>query len=99
MNNHPACCDDPDNCTLTYREHLAGVGLAASATPNRHKPDTLSSLVRDKRWDRDMAAYKRLRADGMQPPQIDGSALRERQGNDTYDVETRPITIDYADAS
>lgn len=96
---HPDCCKDPDNCTLTYSQHLAGVGLAAAATPNRHKEDTLGALVREKRWDRDMSAYKRLRADGMQPPQIDGSALREKQGTNEYDITTRPITIDYADAS
>lgn len=93
---HPACCTD-DNCTLTYREHLVGVGIAAAATPNRAGEDTLGALVREKRWGRDMDAYKRLRRDGVQPPQIDGSALRERAGMDNYDIEHRPVTIDYSD--
>lgn len=98
-NSHPACCLDPDNCTLSYRDHLVGFSIAAVAIPTRSKSDVLSGLVREKRWHRDMDAYKRLRKDGIQPPQIDGSALRERQGQDIYDVEHRPITIDYSDAS
>ena len=95
---HPECCTDPD-CTLTYREHLVGFGVAAAAIPSRTKPDTLNTLVREKRWERDMKAYDNLRDQGYQPPQIDGSALREREGQDTYDIEHRPVTIDYADAS
>lgn len=95
---HPESCTDPD-CTLSYRDHLLGIRVAANAMPTRSGPELLATMVREKRWERDMGAYKRLRADGIQPPQIDGSALRERQGVDNYDVEHRPITIDYADAS
>lgn len=95
---HPESCTDPD-CTLSYRDHLIGIKIAAAATPTRTKDDVLASTVREKRWERDMAAYKRLRKDGVQPPQIDGSALRERQGVDTFDVEERKVTIDYSDAS
>lgn len=96
---HPESCLDPDNCSLTYREHLLGFGIAAAAIPTRTKPDALNTLVREKRWERDMKAYDNLRAQGYQPPQIDGSALREREGKDAYDIEARPVTIDYADAS
>lgn len=96
---HPACCPNPDVCELTYRQHLLGFGVAAAAIPSRTSEDTLGALVREKRWERDMKAYKNLRADGLQPPQIDGSALREKQGQDAYDIEHRPVTVDYADAS
>ena len=99
MNNHPESCTNPDTCTLTYREHLVGFGVAAAAIPTRSSTDTLEAIVREKRCERDMKAYKNLRADGLQPPGIDGSALRERQGESEYDVEHRPVTIDYADAS
>lgn len=95
---HPACCKDP-GCTLAYVDHLVGFGVAAAAIPNRSKPDTLNTMVREKRWERDMQAYKNLRANGLQPPQIDGSALREREGGSEYDIEHRPVTVDYADAS
>lgn len=98
MGNHPASCQD-ENCTLTYREHLVGFGIACAAIPTRTSDDTLATMVREKRWERDMQAYKNLRADGLEPPQIDGSALRERQGESEYDVNQRPVTIDYADAS
>lgn len=96
---HPESCTDP-NCTLTYREHLLGISVSAAALPSRSQSeDVVSTLVREKRWDRDIGAYKRLRDDGYQPPQIDGAALRERQGKNEYDLESRAVTVDYADAS
>lgn len=96
--SHPSCCLDPKNCKLSYRDHLVGFGVAADATPTRTGSKEIKRInTREKRWHRDMAAYRRLRDDGMQPPQIDGSALRERQGKDAYDVEARPVTIDYSD--
>jgi len=97
-NSHPESCED-DDCQLTYRQHLLSVRVSCAALPSRTDDDTLATMVREKRWERDMKAYKNLRADGLEPPGIDGSALRERQGQDEYDVEHRPVTIDYADAS
>ena len=96
---HPASCADPDNCNLRYRDHLVGFGIAAAAIPSRVQGECLDTLVREKRWQRDMDAYKRLRKDGMVVPRVDGSALRERQGTDAYDIEHRPVTIDYSDPS
>jgi len=103
--NHPACCKSPETCTLSYVEHLQGVGLSANATPNRgvnrtsgQKDEPLAqTLIREKRWDRDMSAFKRLHDDGLTPPQVDGSALRERQAQTEYDVIERPVTVDYND--
>lgn len=102
---HPACCRHPDTCSLTYREHLIGVSISASATPNRlvnrtpgQADEPLSqTLIRERRWDRDMAAFKRLHDEGLTPPRVDGSALREREGETEYDVTERPVTIDYSD--
>lgn len=103
--HHPSCCKDPDTCTLTYVQHLQGVGISANAIPNRAvtrtpgSPDepTTQTLVREKRWQRDMAAFRRLHKDGLTPPQIDGSALREREGKTVYDITQRPVTIDRSD--
>lgn len=103
--NHPSCCSNPDTCTLSYRDHLAGFGVSAMATPSRGVnkskgvPDEPLSqaLIRERRWDRDMAAFKRLHNDGLTPPQIDGSALREQRGETIYDITERPVTIDYSD--
>lgn len=94
---HPESCNDP-TCTLSYRDHLLSIRVSAAAMPTRHS-DTLETMVREKRWQRDIDAYKRLRSDGLQPPRVDGAALREKQGQDAYDVESREVTIDYADAS
>lgn len=93
----PASCKDPD-CRLTYREHLLSVGIGADALPTR-SPNANYQKVRTKRWERDMGAYKRLRDDGLNPPAIDGAALREKQGKDRYDVEARPVTVDFYDGS
>jgi len=107
---HPASCRDP-NCALTYREHLLTINVSATAIPNRAVtrsksendqviiPDepTTQTLIREKRWERDNEAYKRLHKQGLRPPHVDGSALRERQATTRYDVERRPVTIDYTD--
>lgn len=103
--SHPACCKDPD-CQLSYVDHLRGFIVGAAAQPSRvnrtpGQPDEPLSqtAIRDKRWDRDAAAYERLRKDGLHPPRVDGSAMREREGKTEHDIERRPVTIDYKDAS
>jgi hypothetical protein len=90
---------------MTYREHLDGFGLSALAVPSRavnrtpgHKDEPVTqTLTRERRWDRDMDAFKRLYREGLRPPQVDGAALRERQGQTKFDIENRPVTIDYDD--
>jgi hypothetical protein len=93
----PSSCRD-DACTLTYREHLLGVGIGAEALPTR-AGNARYQRVRTRRWERDMAAYKRLKDDGFNPPSIDGAALREKQGQNRYDIEARPVTVDFYDGS
>lgn len=39
-------------------------------------------------WDKDMPAYKRLRKNGLQPKQIDGSAEIEKRAETKVEVET-----------
>ena len=50
------------------------------------KPPTPQSEM-ERHWDQDMPAYKRLRAHGLQPKGIDGSATLERHANDQMEVE------------
>lgn len=38
-------------------------------------------------WDRDMPAYKRLRKNGLQPRQIDGSAELEKKATERWQIE------------
>jgi len=103
--SHPQCCKDPDNCKLEYVDHLKGFHLSATAIPSRTVtkteglPDepTTQTIIREKRWHRDMAAYKRLHAQGYRPRRMEGAAARERYGETVYDVTDRPVKIDYDD--
>jgi hypothetical protein len=78
---HPACCPDPETCTLAYRDHLVGFGLSASAVPSRavHRtpgqPDepATETAAREKRLVRDLAAYKSLRKQGYRPRSVRGA--------------------------
>jgi hypothetical protein len=102
--SHPSSCTNPD-CTLSYREHLLTIGYSSSAFPTRlvnrtpglpDEPLTQTN-IRERRWDRDMSAFKRLIAQGVCPPQMEGSALRERRGETREDIERRQVTLDYSD--
>lgn len=66
---------------------IAGVAFGADAMPSR-KRHAARTNAKERRWDKDMAAYKRLRADGLQPAQIDGSAKMEAKAEDRVQVET-----------
>lgn len=97
LGKHPESCRDIA-CTLTYRQHLLGIKVSANAMPTRGQNlEVVRTSIREQRWKRDHAAFRRLAADGHMPPQIDGSALREKQGEDAYDIEERKVTIDYND--
>lgn len=66
---------------------VAHVAMSSTATPNRRR-DTVAINQKERRWDRDMDAYKRLRNDGLQPPHIDGSARLEQKAEHRVQVET-----------
>jgi hypothetical protein len=61
--------------------HLANVQFA--------KPSfsSLNTTLTERRWEKDMPAYKRLRQNGLQPKGIDGSAQLETRANDRLEVE------------
>jgi hypothetical protein len=58
--------------------------------PNR-KAATVAIDATEKRWDKDMPAYKRIRANGIQPPRIDDSAIIEARATDQFEVEMGKI--------
>lgn len=63
------------------------VSVAPSAMPSRNGgAGAAETNARGAGWARDMAAYKTLRAQGLQPPQIDGSARLEH-ATDKFEVE------------
>jgi hypothetical protein len=49
-------------------------------------PHTHAISMKDRAWEKDMAAYARLRRDGLQPPGIDGSALLEQRATTDQEV-------------
>lgn len=79
--SHPACCRHPDTCTLTYREHLAGFVIGVGALPTRGVHRTPGQVdepawrtqARERRWAKDLPAFRSLVDQGYDPPRIDGS--------------------------
>lgn len=64
------CCPD-------YKTHISGVSIGSFPTDTTHK---------ERKWELDMPAYKRLREDGLQPPRIDGSYVLERSAQNEREV-------------
>lgn len=65
---------------------ITQVSVSATAMPGR-RPSAIGGIARDRHWDEDMAAYKRLRADGLQPPRIDDCKVLERHAEHPKQVE------------
>jgi hypothetical protein len=93
--SHPSSCKDPE-CVLTYAQHLTGIAFTSDAMPTRH-PEAHQTNIREKRWQRDIPAFRRLVKDGHRPRTIDGSRFRELHAESPHDIEHRPVTIDYSD--
>lgn len=67
-----------------------GVNVAASALEN--KGVTIRDAdAREKRWDTDIPAYRRMRHKGMQPKGIDGSARLENEVGDQFDIHYQGV--------
>lgn len=79
---HPGL--DVDGC---FGCKIASVAISSAAMPQR-KSHSHGINQTEARWDRDMAAYKRLRNDGLQPRKIDGSAEVESKAKESWQVET-----------
>jgi hypothetical protein len=71
------CCPD-------YKTHIRGISIGSFPTPVTEK---------ERKWELDMPAYKRLRQNGLQPKKIDGSYVIERSAKDAREVELgRPLS-------
>ena len=67
---------------------VSQVGFAPSATPTRRGgANAAHHVALEQQWHKDMDAYKRLRGDGLQPQQIDGSYALERAATTPIQVE------------
>lgn len=67
---------------------VAGVAFGANSTTSRGaRVEEINN--REKNWQKDMPAYKRLRANGLQPKSIDGAAILEARAETPAQVEGR----------
>jgi hypothetical protein len=63
--------------------------VSPSAVPSRNNMiDFDATKQAEKNKDADMAAYKRLRKDGVQPPSINGSAKLEANAEEKHEVNS-----------
>lgn len=62
------------------------VAIAAAAMPNK-KSAVVAIDAKDKQWDIDAPAYKRLRKQGYQPKDIEGSARLEAKAQTSKEIE------------
>lgn len=60
--------------------------ISVNATPNKGH-DVRVADARERRWDRDMPAYKELRRQGYQPTSVDGAADVAATVNDRMEIE------------
>jgi hypothetical protein len=70
---------------------VAGVSFGANESTTRGAR-VKAINQREKGWNRDMPAYKRLRQQGLQPRQIDGAALLESSATEKWQIEGAPIS-------
>jgi len=73
-------------CCATYAEHVRSISISSAATPNR-RPEAARLTQKDKAWDADHAAYRRLRKQGIQPAGLDNCAQMERGARTRYEIE------------
>jgi hypothetical protein len=70
---------------------VAGVSFGANESTTRGA-QVKAINQREKGWNRDMPAYKRLREQGLQPRQIDGAAVLESSATEKWQIEGSPIS-------
>lgn len=76
---------------------ISSVQVSPSATPSR-STEAAELVAKEKRWNADMAAYKALREQGLQPKRIDGSAALQAGATTRYEVEMAGRVMDPRDA-
>lgn len=65
---------------------IAGVSFGANSSTSQGSK--VAEIVKTERgWNKDMDAYKRLRREGLQPKQIDGSSILEKHATQKWQIE------------
>lgn len=68
----------PRGCCASYREHLTGLSIRTGPS---------AKTVAEARLTNDLAAYKRLRADGLEPKSFQNAGLLEQNAEIKQEVE------------
>lgn len=71
-------------------EAVRSIALGSGTAPTRRAGAAVIES-REKRWEKDMPAYKALRAQGLQPPRIDGSAELMANAETRFEVESGQV--------
>lgn len=70
-----------------FREHAMGINIAPSAMPSRRQgADVAASNKAEQRMSKDHAAYKRMKAEGLQPKSVRGVAKVEAGADDVREI-------------
>ena len=83
MARHVPTPDCSPNC---FGCKIQSVSMAASAMPTRSNAGMIESST--KVMHKDVAAYKRLRKDGLQPKTVKGSANLESRAVSKWEIQT-----------
>lgn len=81
---HPTL--DVDGC---FGCRVANVQVGSNSTTTRGAVVEATNQ-REKRWNKDMPAYKRLRKQGLQPKKIEGASLLEKHATSRWQIEGVP---------
>jgi putative FmdB family regulatory protein len=75
-----------EGCEGVVRKYFGNIQFAPSATPSRSDIDLGATKRNEKNKDADMAAYKRLRSEGLQPRAINGSSHLEKHAGTSHEI-------------
>jgi hypothetical protein len=83
---------DHSNCDIEqcFSCKIQNISFGSGTAPTRRAGAEVVE-AREKRWNKDMPAYKALRAQGLQPPRIDGSAELMAKAETRFEVESGKI--------
>ncbi len=76
-------------CCATQKEHWQSVSFTGVTSAAAKKINKVEAG-----WDKDMPAYKRLRANGLQPKNIDGCAALESKAETPQEIQAGIILND-----
>ena len=85
--NHAEHTEYTEGCFVCK---VSTISFGSSSMPTRN-PTAAATEAREKRWNKDMPAYKELRAQGLQPPRIDGSAELASKAETRFEVESGKV--------